>query len=164
MLVTILTDASWCPDTGAAGYGYWIASNRGSRPGGNSMRPAENPCHAEMMAVANGLAVALKAELVCDGDDVLVQSDSTDAIAGLKGERLRYETFTPAMAEVREYVVKLIADHNLNVTYRHVKGHSNRREARFRANNHCDERAKSHMRRARRQLRQEKQNAPIPQD
>lgn len=119
------------------------------------MRPAENPTHAEMMAVANGLTVALKAELVCDGDDVLVQSDSTDAIAGLQGQRLRYESFTPAMAEVRDYVVKLVADHQLNVSYRHVKGHSSRPEARYKANNHCDERAKTHMRRARRKLRQE---------
>lgn len=29
MLVTIVSDASFCVDTGAAGYGIWIACDRG---------------------------------------------------------------------------------------------------------------------------------------
>jgi ribonuclease HI len=164
MLVTILTDASWCPDTGAAGYGYWIASGRGKRPGGNVMKPAVNPCHAEMMAIANGLTVALKAELVCDGDDVLIQTDSTNAIRALTSQELRYgDQFTLDMAAVRDYVTNLVARHKLRMEYRHVKGHSPRPEARFKANNHCDERAKLHMRRARRRIR-EMQSATVPQD
>jgi ribonuclease HI len=156
MLVTILTDASWCPDTGAAGYGYWIASGRGKRPGGNTMRRASNPTHAEMMAIANGLTLAVKAGLVERGDDVLVQTDSTDAIACLRGERMRYESFTLELAEVRSYVVAFALEHELRIEYRHVKGHSDRPKARYKANNHCDERAKKFMRRARRELRQNK--------
>lgn len=164
MLVTILADASWCPETGAAGYGYWIASQRGKRPGGNVMQNAQNPSHAEMMAIANSLHVAVKARLVQHGDDVLIQTDCTDAIAGLQGHRLKYETFSPEMGLVHQFVVNFAREHNLTLEYRHVKGHSTRPEARFKANNHCDERAKGFMRTRRRQLRQEANNGSVPQD
>lgn len=90
------------------------------------------------------------------GDDVLVQTDSTEAIAALTGQRLRYESFTLELGEVRGHVNHLIQEHDLRVTYRHVKGHSGRSEARYRANEHCDERAKLHMRRARRRLREQR--------
>lgn len=34
MKVTIIADASHCGNTGATGYGFWIASDRGKRNGG----------------------------------------------------------------------------------------------------------------------------------
>lgn len=164
MQVTILTDASWCPETRATGYGYWIASARGKRPGGNVMQPAQNSSHAEMMAIANSLHVAVNAGLVEPGDEVLIQTDSIDAIAGLKGERLKYETFTPEMGLVRQFVIQFIEKNRLTLEYRHVKGHSNRPESRFKANNHCDERAKGFMRKERKRIRQGVANGVVPQD
>lgn len=155
MLVTILTDASRCPDTGASGYGYWIASGRGKRPGGNAM--GVTPCitTAEMMAIANALTVAVKAGLVQDGDDVLIQSDSTAATDTLQGRHSRHVCgTTEKMIEIKEYVRRFARDHHLNLEYRHVKAHTGRPEARFRANHHCDARAKTHMRRVRKELRQ----------
>ena len=157
MLVTILTDASRCPDTGASGYGYWIASGRGKRPGGAVLgEGGRTPCitTAEMMAVANALTVAINAGLVQRGDDVLVQSDSTAATDTLKGRHSRHVCgVTDKMVEVKEYVRRLALEHDLTLEYRHVKAHTGRQDARSLANEHCDRRAKKFMREVRRAIR-----------
>ena len=37
MLVTLMTDASHCQQTGAAGFGFWCVSNRGKLAGGKTL-------------------------------------------------------------------------------------------------------------------------------
>ena len=155
MRVTVLADASWCPSTGAAGYGYWIASDRGSRGGGNVLSRATTNNDAEMMAVVNTLHIALTAGLIESGDVVLVQTDSSHAIS----------RFTRAGANAtsveREVIAALrwiVREHKLTISYKHVKGHTNRNThtaARFGANRMCDLRARRYMNEARRRLRQE---------
>lgn len=141
---TILADASFCPDTKAAGWGYWIASDRGKRGGGGvikGMRSDYTSKHAEMMALVNALAVARKAGLVEDGDEILFQTDCVEAILCFRSGRPKH--ITDKMAELTI---------NLNVTYKHVKGHTNRethKQARYGANRMCDYRAGLYMRQER---------------
>lgn len=68
MRVTIIADASWCPDTYLGGYGFWIASERGKMPGeGVFKRKCNNSCEAEAMALVNALHVGIKNNLVHKG-------------------------------------------------------------------------------------------------
>lgn len=148
MLITILADASWCPDTRVAGYGYWIASDRGSEGGGGVMttRQVASNTVAEMMALANALHHAMLLDLVQADDSILFQTDCIAAILGFTGKRmLALEQERLVNAYMRRSQRML----NLEFEYRHVKGHTRSREARFLANNHCDAQARSYMRQAR---------------
>lgn len=40
MRVTIISDASFCPNTKAAGYGGWVVCNRGNNANGGPLRGA----------------------------------------------------------------------------------------------------------------------------
>lgn len=152
MRVTIIADASYCPDTKAAGYGYWIASERGKRGGGGPLRsPIDGSGAAEMMALCNALTVAINAKLVLEGDFVLLQTDCQSALYAFEG--LRNHSMTRHEREACVALRELQHANKLKFGFRHVKGHSNRAEARYITNNRCDERAKEGMRFARRAMR-----------
>lgn len=150
MRVTIIADASFCPDLKVAGFGYWIASDRGKTGGGGALKGTiANNVVAEMMAVCNGLHQAIFKGLVLAGDEVLLQSDCRPALDAFARVRSK-------LSEAEHRVVmaldKLISSGNLDVTYRHVKGHSKDKASRYVANECCDKRAKKHLRKARGQV------------
>lgn len=147
MNVTIIADASYCPQTRAAGYGYWVASERGKAPGGGSMRgPVDGSGAAEMMAVCNAIYDALKLGLVEPGDHLLVQTDCQSAILAFDGQR---QVMTRDELAAKRSFADLCTRNRLRVRLRHVKGHTNRREARYVTNNRCDQRAREGMQAAR---------------
>jgi ribonuclease HI len=157
MLVTIITDASHCPDTHGAGYGFWIASGRGKVGGGGTMKSqVENANVAEMHAVCNALHHALKVGLVVKMDSVLIQTDCLGAIHAFDGTRKpRLESELKAKEVLDRFRDKFA----LTIGFRHVKGHTSRPEARYVTNRLCDSRAKEGMRKARKQLRLNKEAA-----
>ncbi len=148
MRVTIIADASFCPDTNAAGYGYWIASERGKQGGGGELkgRVAGNIA-AEMYAVVNALYIALnRLQLVQTGDEVLIQTDCMAAIDAFEGRRRQVPNQEwEAVKQMR----RLCSEFGLRIVFRHVKGHTKNKEARYVTNKLCDRRAKEAMRRAR---------------
>lgn len=159
MFVTIIADASFDSRYGVGGYGYWIASARGKQPGEGALRgTVVSALQAEMMAVCRALHDAVKLRLVEPGDQVLVQTDCQGAIdflkrASLKDIGLQHE----ANRLVWTVFDRLKSVHNLFITFKHVKGHTQLREARFAANRACDARAKKAMRAER-----DKRTPPVP--
>lgn len=147
MRVTIISDASRCMQTGAAGYGFWVASARAKFAGGGSFRaPTSSVEVAESLAICNAISVAIYRGAVQPGDQVLIQTDCLNAIDILGGKR----------ASLREdermafdFLQNLSAAHNLTLAFRHVKGHSTLPGARYTTNRLCDKRAKAGMRQAR---------------
>ena len=151
MLVTIIADASWCPHTGAAGYGAWIATDRGKQNIQGPMKiPVKCSKSAEMMALVNAVYQGIKDGLIESFDVVILQSDCLFGLRTFQGTHL-IENEHDALA--KEYLEKYVKLLNLTVTYKHVKGHTNRQEARYRVNNMCDENAKKHMRKMRSRLK-----------
>lgn len=142
-----MVDASYCQESGAAGYGYWIASERGKKGGGGPMRGAVcGSAAAEMLAACNALFVALELTLAQPGDHVLLQTDCVSAIQAFEGSRtVRVKDEFTALV----YFRKLKKDKSINVSFRHVKGHTTRSEPRYVTNKLCDRRAKEGMRQAR---------------
>lgn len=101
---------------------------------------------AEMQAVVNALYIAHRLQLVQAADEVLIQTDCMAAIDAFEGKRRNL----PAQEwEAVRVLRRLRSDHSLRVVFRHVKGHTGKKEARFVANHLCDKRAKEAMRRAR---------------
>lgn len=149
MRVTIIADASHCAQSKAGGFGYWIACERGKRPGGGPLKgTVRTSVIAEMMAICRALHDGLKMGLIQSGDDVLFQTDCRGAIDALQVMRLSsVSEDTKAVVEVFD---KMVHKHNIKTSFRHVKGHTTNVEARFAANRACDQRAKVGMRQARR--------------
>lgn len=144
---TLMVDASWCPMTKVGGYGYWLASDRGKRGGGGQFKNTlESSNLAEMRAIVNSLHVVWQLGLICWGDEILIQTDCIAAIQGLRKTRVltSEEAITTDLYKTMSTAFDL--------TLRHVKGHSRDTRSRFRANNHCDRRAKAAMQAARRQI------------
>lgn len=148
MLVTVISDASFCPQYKVAGYGYWIASGRGKQGGsGQIIEEVEDTNSAEMMAVCNAIWHGVTKHLIVQNDSVLVQTDSLAAIDRLRGTRV--VTMTDQQKRIVAYYEKTIRRMGLSVSLRHVKGHTVHQEARYAANRACDKRAKVEMRAAR---------------
>jgi ribonuclease HI len=149
--ITLIADASFCPNTGAGGYGWWAASERGKRGGGGQMRDRVcNSSAAEMIAVVNGLYMAIQCKIVQEGDHILLQTDCMSALDVFLRKRSKKLNKSETAAFTKLYELK--KQHRLTYSFRHVKGHSNVKEARYITNNLCDERARKGMRLARRRL------------
>lgn len=148
MNVTIIADASHCPETKVAGYGFWIASGRGKFGGGGAMRSkVDNSTIAEMQAVVNSLWIALDKGFAQEGDEILIQTDCLAAIQAFGSQR-----YLSADEQKVTRALRGLADNfKLKLKLKHVKGHTTRAEARFVTNNCCDKRAKAAMRKARTQ-------------
>jgi len=147
MLVTIIADASFCQDTRTAGYGFWVASERGKLQGGGPMkRPVKTSVLAEAKAVCIALNAAVRAGLVVEGDEVLLQTDCFPAIHLLQqvGGPRELE-----VKEVQEFFTNLQARVGIRTRLKYVKGHTNNKDARSVCNAHCDRRAKKGLAQAR---------------
>lgn len=147
MLVTIIADASYCPMTGAAGFGWWTASERRKQGGGGEVKErVDGSSAAEMIALVNALYISLNNKLVLRGDHILLQTDCMSAIDAFNGKRT---ILTKDERAAKKKLFDLKREHGVTLTFRHVKGHTNRAEARYVTNNLCDARAKDGMRKAR---------------
>ena len=148
MIVTIIADASHCPHTKVAGYGYWIISNRGRLGGGNRFKQLLPDCGtAEALAIVNSIYLAFSHDIAAKDDTLVIQSDSQFAINLLKG------IYTPRnKAEIHALAVfnAYVSTNNCTTDFRHVKGHdTDNSSARSVTNKICDESAKLYMRTAR---------------
>lgn len=140
--MTIIADASFCPETKAAGYSVWLASNTG-RKGfeGTLPKPYDNNV-AEAMAIVNALWHGLDSGLLKANTNVLIQSDSATAIAILSGEGRAYN---PQLKHAVRYTKDLAQRYDLLLRFKHVPGHTSGQDKRTRAQNKCDEDAKAQM-------------------
>lgn len=101
---------------------------------------------AEMQAVVNALHIATRLTLVQSTDEVLIQTDCMAAIDAFNGTR---KSLNGQEREAVQVLHRLRSQLCLSITFRHVKGHTGKKEARFVTNKLCDRRAKEAMRRAR---------------
>lgn len=156
MNVTIIADASFCPEEHVGGYGYWIASHRGKLGGGGKIANGGHvvtSTSAEMMAIANAMWHAVDNNLVQRADSVLIQTDCMAAIQAFQMTRLHLVDQERAVVK---YVQGLQQHLGLEIRYRHVKGHTSIDDARSITNRMCDKRAKEAMRIARTQSKAQK--------
>jgi len=154
MLVTVFSDASWCPRTRAGGWGAWAKSERvqwGVQFSGAFRRSANGSNEAEIMAAACALASTLRSEVAATGDTILFEIDNEHALRLVMldaptGLRPRTDLEREAIA----VLLALKTRHELTFKTRHVKGHSGReRRDRFGVNELCDHLARKHMLKAR---------------
>lgn len=117
-------------------------------------RAIKGPAAAEMFAVCNALFIAVRRGLVQERDHVLIQTDCMAAIHAYDGTR---RVTNPDEVEAVNYFHQFRKEQSFTVSFRHVKGHTRRTEARYVTNNLCDKRAKDGMRQARKKLKEKTQ-------
>lgn len=136
-----MTDASVCP-TGAAGYGFWIVSERGGTPGSGAFKESiKDSYEGEYKAVVNAINFGVRNQLIQNGDSVLVQLDSKGVVALVNNEIIARDDLHLAQM----LLTKLTKLNNIQLTARHVKGHTGKKDQRSKANYMCDKRAREGM-------------------
>lgn len=160
-MITVITDASWCPETKCAGWAAWVVCD-GQRlqNSGGVMPQVASSGDAEFIALVHGLNLALQSFRPQKRTKILLQSDSLDALRHFENRIKQQSTLAPiAQWWVRQAQIRLdqLSDSTVErMLYetRHVKGHSNSKQgARFYVNNWADEEAKKQMRRVRDRVR-----------
>ena len=147
MLVTLMTDASHCQQTGAAGFGFWCVSNRGKLAGGKPLNgKIKDSYEAEAKGVANSLVIGFRSGIIQEGDKVIIQLDNIAVVFGING---KLEKKRKDIKQVLDFINNFKIENNLSIECRHVKGHSKKTGNRFSANKHCDKLAKEQMKMAR---------------
>lgn len=150
MLVTLMTDASHCSETGAGGFGFWCVCERGKLAGGDMLKGfIADSYEAEMKGVANSLQTAINNGLILPRDTVLIQLDNLGVIDAIRGKWTRKN-----VQYIVDYILSTAKNNRLKLICKHVKGHSKQEGNRFLANNHCDKKAKEMMRKRREEINQ----------
>ena len=168
--VTIFTDASFDPNTGAAGWGaYFLRSAARFEAGGPMREPCSSPTQAELRAAANALSFAKCQELLSGRmrPYVVLQMDSTDALAcilsGVPSARFspgtnqhdvvvapkRSSAIPSEYWSAIERIAAIIELTQIDLILRHIKGHRRGMSGRHGLNHRADRRARRGMRQAR---------------
>ena len=154
VLVSLFTDASFCHETQAAGWGYWARSERCRKWGGGPFKELINEvAEAELAAVANGMVASVRDGVTHRGDKVLIQCDNMQVVTALStGFGVRTLQFNHILD-----TFKALRDrYELVTEVRHIKGHTKGPKAKSRhyVHNVADRIAKQHMNAERKRLRE----------
>lgn len=148
MIVSLFTDASFCPDTQVGGWGCWMKSDRHQLTTGSPFRNLVTGSNAaEMKALANGLRAALQFGVAEKGDLVIAQVDNMHVVRVMSGLSCKMKGDE---LEAKKKIAQLVCDNALILEVRHVKGHATSRGGRNRANGVADRIARSKLEKARR--------------
>lgn len=134
--VTLYTDASWAQDIGS--WAFWARSDHG-RHMLSAVVPKgiTNINSAETYAICQGMYKCLQKWPKTEG--FFVFSDSLSAINLLRGGNSKSDILN----RLKDSFDKMVKEHDLKVTLRHVKAHKNpNKSTRNWLNNWCDESAK----------------------
>ncbi|WII71737.1 hypothetical protein QJS83_14825 [Bdellovibrio sp. 22V] len=148
---TMICDASFCPDTGAAGFAGWInGTGGGGAVDGGVREKVRSSNDAEFIAVINCLHMGLQRGLIRENFSVLIQCDNENVVNALTGKK-------NATSQVGIKTVTLLNEYkkrfSLSVSIRWMKGHAQNTCSKNVAHNKCDETAKRHMKRRRSEIR-----------
>ena len=170
MNVTLFSDASLCSYTGKGGWAAWVKSNTGTISGGGPFRhDTIDTGIAEAMAAVNGIHLGLRNGIILRGSRVLIQTDN-NSVWQILEDRIRRKVTARALerpgaspkaiardVEHRNALIAMVVAsfrsmverYELEVRWRHVKGHQGREDARSAVNTICDGIAREHMEKAR---------------
>ena len=148
MLITLMTDASVCPHTGAAGYGYWVVSERSPGThgqGGLILKGYKDSFSGELHGVYLSIKESIENGKILKDDYVLIQLDNAGVVNCINNVNKVRDSEQELMRNFRN----LLKSNSIKYKARHVKGHSKDLANRYRSNYMCDMRAGIEMRKIR---------------
>lgn len=142
MLITLITDASWCPRTKIGTWAAWYKASPTlhGRSSGRIRGLVETSEYAEIYAAINGLWSMIRDLDPIVSAQVIAQTDCVGAVNLLNGN---VSVVRPDYVDLRARVVALLAKRAISAKWRHVKGHvaASAREAKHHVNHWCDREA-----------------------
>lgn len=152
MLVTINTDASFCPNSNYGAYAFWVVCNEFKiTKSGVFKSKCKNPQDAEARCVINALKVVLSAHTGIT--KIVVNTDSRDVVAFLGGDKEHFKTAkSKAKLKHIQEAYREVLSRSLSrakIEFRHVKAHSGVKDKRSWVNEWCDLEAKRQLNRYR---------------
>jgi hypothetical protein len=154
MLISIFSDASFCQQSRAAGWGGWAKSERGTTRGGGPLHNIVGVNEAEAAAIIETVKLSVmpwqemlgkgpipdSGAVTLPGDHLLVQSDSQSALRMLFS--MQSKSF------FREEFNRVLREYRLTARWRWVKGHHPgwKDSPRHAVNRSCDITAGRYMR------------------
>lgn len=174
--MTLIVDSSFCPETGAAGWGLWCKRDdwrQGATAAGSILRQMKDSAEAELAGIVEAVRF-LQSQSTLDGIQIVtLQCDNIETLLILaqcpnvrcaKSVDIRdldvRQTQHIRQANKMSYALRfetLRADfvkmtHRVQVWVRHVKGHKGKVTGRHSVNELCDRLAKTQMRAMRKAL------------
>lgn len=148
---TLITDASWCPDTKAAGFGGWCAGSSGSgKVGGAIMEQLPTSQVAEAVAVCNAVWMSMDKGLLLPNAHLLIQIDNQNVI------KLYNDLALPSNNHEKkavEWFNAFMKKYGISYRFKYIKAHHVSGESKHYCHNLCDQEAKTFMRHRRSQIR-----------
>jgi ribonuclease HI len=163
VLVTINTDASFNDQYKIGAYAYWIVSDGCRIKYAGMLKECTRSVEAELKAIANGLYRLTKSRRVNEIHGIIINTDCTNAIEAIKGERiLKDKGCTDAIEYIHTYQRILKEANQIDkptysyIDYRHVKAHSKIKDSRSFVNDWCDRQARRLVKQRVNQIKQKK--------
>lgn len=157
---TLITDGSWSPRTRQGG---WAARLIVNSTRSTWFGPVESPCKnsndAEIAAIGNGIAFAIRDGKLPPGIGLYVQVDNVHTLSVLQTLRDQSHIRTPLEEKVVAYLCKLLDTKAIKYIYaKHIKAHMPH-DSRL-ARHHVHETLDILAKRGRRKREEESANAP----
>ena len=156
--ITINTDASFCPETGASGYAFYaICDNFKIMKSGNFKKKPTVSWEAELFCLGNAIHTVLSQTDLPESKHIVINTDCDSMIGMLNRpqDKIKQKWGVP-VKQVHMLAGRLknvCKTPKKNLKYRHVKAHTSIKDARTWVNNWCDKEAKKWMNREREQFR-----------
>jgi len=137
MRATVITDASFCPETKVAGWAGWIRIDGHPVPikrMGKIKGPVNDATEAEVYAALNGIWVAV----MSGATQVLIQSDCMSVI-----NLVQRKALSVRLIKIWDEALARPEFATVGITAAHVKGHGLIKDARTFVNAWCDTNARA---------------------
>lgn len=146
MWVTAYVDASWCPNTKAAGWAVWLRCNLGREVMSGSFT-SKSSLEAEVVAAILGVKLAV--EKFPTVESVLVKTDCDGAKQLLEGKKPR----DSRLQQMRRKLIAFREESTVRVKVEWTKGHDSGPGVPAYINRRVDQLARKEMKKARGVLR-----------
>lgn len=147
MLLTVTSDASFCPDSKKAGYGFLISSNVGRFSKSGKLKDTKNPCEAELKSIANAMCyIATHKELwgiskVIFNIDFIAAKDfiEKNGMTSTGKKKHKGKRYRQIVGVITKYIGELRKRNpSVKIEYRWVESHTGKSENRSKANEYVD--------------------------
>lgn len=145
MLTTINTDASFHPEYKVGAYAFWAVSDEFKIQKAGFLRELVlNPDEAEMKCIINAITVVLASNK--EITKIIINTDSLNAKGLFEYDEIHIQRYGlkkwKPLQKVFINTLRKYSKHKIEIEFRHVKAHSNKKDARSYVNEWCDKNAK----------------------
>jgi ribonuclease HI len=153
LLITLFTDAGFCPDRKIGTWAAWAKCNGVTSMVSGALRGnVEGSDIAEMRALVNGVCAVLARIKPPRGSRIIAQTDCQSAINAMLGTGYKKKQAKHRVRHATDEMRKRLTAAGVQIKYRHVPGHLGMATPRNAVNTWCDRECTRLLRQARAEL------------